>query len=119
MVTGKKMQNPYGSSESERVDGTATSSFVSWDSKISTVNALLGGVGSFVREKMKDDGIYNEFLYITNVSYSYLYVGLSADILQREYNRVFTTLKGENVALCVPNTREPDKGLQDYTDCAA
>lgn len=68
MVTGKKMQNPYGSTESERVDGKAVSSFVSWDSKITTVNALLGGVTDFVRTKMKADGIYKEFLSITNVS---------------------------------------------------
>ena len=68
MVMGKKMQNPYGSTESERVDGTAISSFVSWDSKITTVNALLGGVVPFVRAKMKVDGIYEEFLEVTNVS---------------------------------------------------
>jgi len=44
------------------------SSFISWDSKITTVNALLGGVSSFVREKMKIDGIYNEFIAVTQVS---------------------------------------------------
>ena len=69
MVTGKKMQNPYGSTESERIDGTAVSSFVSWDSKITTVAALLGGVVDLVREKMKTDGIYSQFLTVTNVSF--------------------------------------------------
>jgi hypothetical protein len=59
--------DPYGSSESARIDGTATSSFVSWDSKITTVNAILGGVGDFVREKMKYDGIYDEFIAILQV----------------------------------------------------
>ena len=68
MVMGKKMQNPYGSSEAERLDGTAVSSFVSWDSKITTVNALLGGVVDLAREKMKADGIYADFLRVTNVS---------------------------------------------------
>ena len=67
MVLGKKMQNPHGSTESERIDGTAVSSFVSWDSKITTVVALLGGVGDFVRAKMMDDGIYQEFIDVTNV----------------------------------------------------
>ena len=69
MVMGKKMQNPYGSTESERVDGTAVSSFVSWDSKITTVSALLGGVVGFVREKMEVEGIYGEFLTVLDVSY--------------------------------------------------
>ena len=68
MVLGKKMQNPYGSTESERIDGTAVSSFVSWDSKITTVSALLGGVVDLVREKMKADGIYGEFRRVLNVS---------------------------------------------------
>jgi hypothetical protein len=83
MVDGKKMQSmvlqyhsqstnvpiidPYGSSESTRVDGTAMSSFVSWDSKITTVNAVLGGVTDFVREKMQQDGIYNEFISVIQV----------------------------------------------------
>jgi hypothetical protein len=43
------------------------SSFVSWDSKITTVNAILGGVSDFVRLKMKVDGIYNEFIGVTQV----------------------------------------------------
>jgi hypothetical protein len=68
MVIGKKMQNPYGSTESERIDGTAISSFVSWDSKITTVCALLGGVKGEVRAKMRADGLYTEFLKVTNVS---------------------------------------------------
>ena len=59
--------DPYGSSESARIDGTATSSFVSWDSKITTVNAILGGVGDFVRPKMKRDGIYDTFITVLQV----------------------------------------------------
>jgi hypothetical protein len=41
---------------------------VSWDSKITTINALLGGVGDIVREKMKVDGIYNEFITVLQVT---------------------------------------------------
>lgn len=59
--------DPYGSSESTRIDGTAMSSFVSWDSKITTVNALLGGVSDLVRQKMKTDGIYDDFIAVTHV----------------------------------------------------
>ncbi|KAH7420027.1 putative GPI anchored protein [Cadophora sp. MPI-SDFR-AT-0126] len=101
MADGKKMQNPYGSSESARIDGTATSSFVSWDSKITTVIAVLDGVGNFVRDKMKRDGIYKEFISVT----------------QREYSAIFRNLKGEQVKLCVPDRKIPDRGLQDYTNC--
>ncbi|KAK3676103.1 hypothetical protein LTR78_003853 [Recurvomyces mirabilis] len=102
MVRARKMQNPYGSTESERLDGTAVSSFVSWDSKVTTVVALLGGVSGFVRVKMMEEGIYNEFINVTN----------------REYSRVFTDLEGEDVALCLPIAAVPDAGLADYTDCS-
>ncbi|TWU76020.1 hypothetical protein ED733_007185 [Metarhizium rileyi] len=68
MVLAKKMQNPYGSTESTRMDGELVSALVTWDSKITTVVALLGGVGDLVRTKMKKDGIYNDFISITQAS---------------------------------------------------
>lgn len=67
-MLGMKMQNPYGSTESERVDGTAVSSFVSWDSKVTNVIALLGGASDLVKQKMKKDGIYRDFVRIAQVS---------------------------------------------------
>ncbi|GAB0136373.1 hypothetical protein EsDP_00004674 [Epichloe bromicola] len=103
MVVAKKMQNPFGSTESTRVDGKLVSALVTWDSKVLTVVALLGGVGDFVRLKMKKDGIYGEFISIT----------------KREYGRVFKNLKGEVIPLCVPKARVPDAGLKDFTKCAA
>ncbi len=63
VVDRKKMQNPYGSTESALIDGTAISSFAIWDSNITTVNAILGGVGEkFVKKKMQEDGIYEYLL---------------------------------------------------------
>ncbi|KAF8960660.1 putative GPI anchored protein [Flammula alnicola] len=70
MAVAKRMQSVYGSSESTRVDGTATSAFVSWDGKMSTINGLLGGITSLVRTKMKHDGIYNEFIKVAGSEYS-------------------------------------------------
>lgn len=54
--------DPYGSTESTRIDGTLVSALVTWDSKVTTVNAILGGVTQWVRQKMQADGIYNEFI---------------------------------------------------------
>jgi hypothetical protein len=45
---------------------------VSWDSKITTVNAILGGVGENYVKEMKEDGIYEEFIDIVQVSVSLL-----------------------------------------------
>lgn len=105
MIDGKGMQNPYGSTESERIDGSAISSFVSWDSKITTVSAILGGVVDLVRSKMKKDSVYDDFIEITS----------------REYDLVFGEgLIGEDVEICLPNVVVPDTGLvQDYTLCSS
>jgi hypothetical protein len=61
------LSDPYGSTESTRRDGTLISGLVTWDSKITTVNALLGGVSDFVRQRMIKDGIYQEFIDIIQV----------------------------------------------------
>lgn len=107
MLDAKGMQNPYGSSESCTRDGEGISAFVSWDSKVTTVNALLGGVTDLVREKMKSEGIYETFL----------------EIIEREYGRVFgdTTagrLHGEDVELCLPSYQVPVVNVTDFTMCS-
>lgn len=43
------------------------SALVTWDSKITTVNAILGGVTDFVRQRLRRDGIYDEFISIATV----------------------------------------------------
>ena len=64
----------YGSTESTRVDGTGVSALVTWDSKVTTVVAILGGVSDIVRQKMRADGIYAEFVDTIEVSSISLYV---------------------------------------------
>jgi hypothetical protein len=59
--------DPYGSTESTRVDGEGVSALLTWDSKVLTVVSILGGVTDLVREKMKQDGIYDEFIEIAEV----------------------------------------------------
>ncbi|KAL2865886.1 endo-beta-1,2-glucanase [Aspergillus lucknowensis] len=102
MVSGKKMQNPYGSTESTRVDGTGVSALLTWDSKVLTVVSILGGVGDLVRERLKADSAYEEFIHIA----------------EREYSLVFgKKLKGENTPFCLPEKVVPDAELQDFTSC--
>lgn len=60
--------DPYGSTESTRVDGKLISALVTWDSKVTTVVSLLGGVTDLTRQKMKNDGVYNDFITIASVS---------------------------------------------------
>ncbi|KAK4934149.1 hypothetical protein LTR66_015704 [Elasticomyces elasticus] len=107
MLDGKGMQNLYGSSEALRRDGTGVSAFVSWDSKITTIVALLGGVGEFVGRRMKREGLYDEFVRV----------------LTREYGMVFNEsmggsgLVGENVDLCYPDFQVPVVNVTDFETC--
>ncbi|KAF2473431.1 uncharacterized protein BDR25DRAFT_323966 [Lindgomyces ingoldianus] len=57
MVDGKGMQNPYGSTKSERVDGGDISSFVSWNSKITTVTAILGGYENSFGQRLRGENV--------------------------------------------------------------
>lgn len=59
--------DPYGSSESTRVDGEGVGALLTWDSKVLTVVSLLNGVQDLVRERMQQDGIYDEFIEIAEV----------------------------------------------------
>ncbi|EPS34573.1 hypothetical protein PDE_09537 [Penicillium oxalicum 114-2] len=101
MAIAKKMQNIYGSTEAIRRDGAGVSALLTWDSKMTTVNAILGGVSDLVRQKMKSDNIYTAFV----------------DRIEAEYSRVFKHLKGEHVAFCLPGGTVPDTGLDDFTTC--
>lgn len=49
------------------MDGEGVSALLTWDSKVLTVVALLGGVQDLVRDRMKQDGIYHEFIRIAEV----------------------------------------------------
>lgn len=58
----------YGSTEAIRRDGAGVSALLTWDSKMTTVNAILGGVSDLVRQKMKSDNIYTAFVDRIEVS---------------------------------------------------
>lgn len=92
--------------------------------------ALLGGVTDLVRQKMKADGIYNEFVHIAKVCSlqssvctehsvlcSLAQLNYMLIIVQREYSLVFDELNGEDVDFCLPKATVPDASLEDFTAC--
>jgi hypothetical protein len=58
MLSGGRMQGPFGSTEAINVTGTAISPVVTWDSKITTVLAMTGGIGPVVSKILKKEGKY-------------------------------------------------------------
>eukprot|EP00026_Physarum_polycephalum_P015640 Phypoly_transcript_16365.p1 GENE.Phypoly_transcript_16365~~Phypoly_transcript_16365.p1 ORF type:complete len:101 (+),score=4.45 Phypoly_transcript_16365:560-862(+) len=95
------MQGPHGSTEAILVNGTMISPLLTWDTKITTLQALLGGIPKLTSTFMAKDGVLERFQYIA----------------QREYSRVFPTLQGENIPFALPANQIPTNVLTDFTTC--
>ncbi|GAM25326.1 hypothetical protein SAMD00019534_085010 [Acytostelium subglobosum LB1] len=102
MLRGPAMQGPYGSNESGDNDGKATSNNVSWDTKQTTVVAILGGIGKIVREALKEDCKYQMFY----------------DRIDASYSKQFPKLLGEEIPFALPSVTAPHNvGREDFTLC--
>lgn len=109
MLQATRMQSSYGSTEAINVNGTEISPLVTWDSKITTVLAMLGGVGGIVRDALKKEQdssfetSFDRFVYI----------------IDREYSLVFEgQMKGTDISIEMPRTRVP-KVLSEWNlQCA-
>ncbi|KAG4066804.1 hypothetical protein HA402_012871 [Bradysia odoriphaga] len=104
MLKGSAMQNSYGSTEATHVNGRTISPVITWDSKITTVVAMLSSkLIDVSRGILQSDGNYNRFYEIT----------------QTEWSRVFgsTELLGEDLPWYLPSVSLPHNGLPDFTQC--
>lgn len=111
MLSGPRMQSSYGSTEAININGTEISPLVTWDSKITTVLAMLGGVGDLVKQGLRSEAdnifgsLYHRFVYIVD----------------KEHRRVFGSLEdvlGDEYDFVVPNSKIPNDQLSDWQlDC--
>ncbi len=104
MLKGSAMQNVYGSTEASHVNGLTISPVITWDSKITTVVAMLSAnLIDVSRDILKTDGQYDRFY----------------DITHDEWNRVFgsSQLLGEDLPWYLPSVSLPRNGLPDFTEC--
>jgi len=102
------MQSAFGSTEAINVNGTEISPLTTWDSKITTVLAMLGGVGPVVerglraeRDHSADQSAFDRFVSVAN----------------REHALVFGRLedvKGDEFDFMVPNVAIPTDKLSDW-----
>lgn len=103
MLKGPAMQGPMGSTDSINVKGTAISPVVTWDTKVTSVVAMLGGVSDIVRSIMIRDGTLHRFLHIVD----------------REWSHVFSReLQGEQLPFLAPTVPIPHTNLSDFTTCS-
>ena len=110
VLRGPRMQGPFGSIESCKSDGSDICPLVTWDSKITSVLAMLGGVGTLVGEAMKADRITSTGSSGVSAYASFVQVVL------REHQRVFGLgpLAGEELGIHPPTKAMPE-GQDDWT----
>jgi len=107
MLSAPRMQSSYGSTEAINANSTEISPLTTWDSKITTVLAMLQGIGSINekalrREKDAQYGTaYDRFVYIVNREHELLF-GTEQDVL------------GDNIRFQIPNTHFNGNTLSDW-----
>jgi hypothetical protein len=106
MLQGPAMQNLYGSTEAVNINGTSISPVITWDSKITTLVAMLSShLIDISRQILQRDQNYERFYNIT----------------EYEWSRVFDKkpLLGEDLPWSLPTTKipRPPDGLPDFTQC--
>lgn len=106
MLKGPAMQNMYGSTEAIHVNGLTISPVITWDSKITTVVAMLSSnLIDATRQILRNDGTYDRFY----------------DLTESEWSRVFGAdpLLGEDIPWYLPSVSLPrsSNGLPDFTQC--
>ena len=106
MLHGPAMQNIYGSTEAANINGTAISPVITWDSKVTTIVAMLSSqLIDVTREILRRNQTYDRFISITDY----------------EWTRVFGSkpLRGENLPWSLPTVKIPRSadGLPDFTQC--
>lgn len=109
MLLGPRMQGPYGSTEAIAVNGSEISPLTTWDSKVTTVLAAVGGVQGVVGAAMAAQADawggggttwYDRFTAVVG----------------REYGRAFNGTGPSTAAMALPTAAIP-QALPDWT-CA-
>ncbi|KAL0482233.1 hypothetical protein AKO1_011119 [Acrasis kona] len=102
MLKGSRMQGPFGSTEASFTDGTGISPVVTWDSKVTTVVAMLGGVSDITEKVLRKQGKYERFYNLVN----------------KEWSSKFTSIRGEDIPFALPSSQLPCKDPCDFSTCS-
>lgn len=88
MLRMPRAQTALGSIESFLQNGTSVAAMVTWDAKVTSVVAMLGGTGDLVRARMETEGVMDTFVQRVESMY--------ADVFQKPLAQ--TMKKGESMS---------------------
>lgn len=109
MLAAPRGQGLHGSTEALLVNGTAISPLTTWDSKVTTLLTMAGGLGDLVAS-----GLAALPDHAGSPGTTALDRFLS--VIDREYSLVFPTLAGEDAGFAVPTASVPDV-LPPWSTC--
>lgn len=102
MLRTKKGQNCYGTTESFEVNGTMVAPLTTWDSKITTLVATMGGLFEVNAAILESMGLLNVFV----------------EKIESEWALAFAEgIEGEDLPFLLPETTVPAV-LDDFTTCS-
>jgi hypothetical protein len=112
MLQGPRMQHKYGSTEAINANATEISPLTTWDSKITTVLGMLGGIGDATAKALKTDKVqftgenaYDAFVNIVKKEHELLF-GSEDQVL------------GDDVPMFLPSAHLSMDMLSDWNiDC--
>ena len=93
MLSGPKMQGPYGATESAHVNGQRIAPLLTWDGKDTTILAIVGNSTQMMGDALKRASVYTRFI----------------QLIGRKYRSVFGSapLEGEDLPFRTPTAAIP------------
>ena len=98
------MQTQHGSVESSNLDGTSIASILTWDAKITTVLAMLGGTSQLMKEYLTQDALLDRFTQLITEFY------------ETEFGK--DPLPGNGEPFAMPSTKLPSGARPESWSCA-
>jgi hypothetical protein len=107
MLRAPRMQSAIGSTEAINANGTEISPLTTWDSKATTVLAMLGGIGTITGRFLRQ--LPDNNVATTNGTTMSTKYDAFVKIVSCEYARVFesATLFGDDVSIALPQEEVP------------
>jgi len=99
-----RMQTQHGSVESSNLDGTSIASILTWDAKITTVLAMLGGTSQLMKEYLTQDALLDRFTQLITEFY------------ETEFGK--DPLPGNGEPFAMPSTKLPSGARPESWSCA-